>query len=113
MRSSSLRLIDLHVGFVRHELRFHFHEAQTFVFPTGIEARDPQDFAEKVRSVPPDVIFHHFVTAPMRLGRRENDFSAWMRGHGAEDVARRLEAVSPYGGDLHSLRERIAEICRL
>jgi hypothetical protein len=98
---------------VRHELRFHFNEAQTFVFPTGIEARDPRDFAEKVSHVPPDVIFHHFVMAPRRLGRRENDFSAWMRAQGAEDLARRLEALSPYSGDLFALRDQIAELCRM
>jgi hypothetical protein len=98
---------------VRHERRFHFHEAQTFVFSTGIEARDPRDFAEKVSRVPPDVIFHHFVMAPRRLGRRENDFSAWMRAQGAEDLARRLEALSPYSGDLFALRDHIAELCRL
>ena len=98
---------------VRHEHRFHFHEAQSFVFPTGIEAKDPRDFGARVRQVPPDSIFHHFVTAPMRLGRRENDFSAWMRSHGADDVARRLEGLSPYAGDLRHLRERIGEVCSL
>lgn len=99
---------------VRSELRFHFIEAQTFVFPTGIEARDVRDFAEKVRHVPPDVIFHHFILAPMRLGRRDNDFSAWLRGQGAEDLARRIDALSPYsGGDLFALRERLSELARL
>ncbi len=98
---------------VTEELRFHFQEAQTFVFPTGIEAHDPRDFAGRVMQVPPDVIFHHFVMAPQRLGRRENDFSAWMRAIGAEDLARRLEALSPYAGDLFALRQRISDLCRL
>jgi hypothetical protein len=98
---------------VRAEHRFFFVDAQTFIFPTGIEAKDPRDFAEKVTRVPPDVIFHHLVMAPMRLGRRENDFGAWMAGQGAEEIARRLNAVSPYSGDLFSLRARISELCRI
>ncbi len=98
---------------VREDLRFQFLEAQTFVYPTGIEARDPRDFADKVVRVPPDVIFHHFVMAPQRLGRRENDFSAWMRAQGAEELAGRLEALSPYSGDLYALRQRIADLCRM
>jgi hypothetical protein len=101
------------ISHVRSDLRFHFQEAQTFVFSTGIEARDPRDFADKVRLVPPDVIFHHFVAAPMRLGRRENDFSAWLRGQGAEELAGRIDALSPYSGDLYALRERISELSRL
>ncbi|MHB8874029.1 MAG: DUF5752 family protein [Myxococcaceae bacterium] len=98
---------------VRPEHRFFFVNAQTFVFPTGIEAKDPRDFAEKVARVPPDVIFHHFVMAPMRLGRRENDFGTWMASQGAEEFAQRLNNLSPYSGDLYALRARIAELCRV
>jgi hypothetical protein len=104
-----------HTEFIPHVLptqRFYFCEAQTFIFPVGIEATNPRDFAEQVTRVPPDVIFHHFVAAPIRLGMRENDFSAWFRTQGAEDLAARLEKLSPYEGDLYALRTRIAEICR-
>ncbi len=97
---------------VRDDLRFHFIDAQTFIFSTGIEARDPRDFADKIRQVPPGAIFYHFVMAPMRLGRRENDFSAWLHGQGAEELAKRIDELSPYSGDLYTLRDRLSELCR-
>ncbi|HUB08667.1 MAG TPA: DUF5752 family protein, partial [Myxococcales bacterium] len=58
--------------------RFFFSAARTFIFATGRSASTLRELSENVRRSGVDVIFHHFVTAPLRLGRRDNDFSAWI-----------------------------------
>lgn len=112
-------VVDRYLGdadYIQHVpegARFHFVEAQTFVFAAGECARDLREFAERVRKVGPDVIFHHFVVAPLRLGRLDNDFSAWIEGEWERpELAARLRNLSPYGVDLFELRDRIAELVR-
>ncbi len=91
--------------------RFYFTAARTFIAPTGRSARDLREFAAGVRGCGPDAIFHHFVIAPTRLGRRDNDFSVWLEGELSESaLADELSRLTPYDQDLYRLRDRIAEI---
>ncbi|MHB1843899.1 MAG: DUF5752 family protein [Deltaproteobacteria bacterium] len=91
--------------------RFFFSQAQTFVFPTGRTAQNLREFANEIRRVGVDTIFHHFVTAPSRLGRNDNDFSAWMAEElGEPELARQVRMLSPYTYDLFQLREQIGQL---
>ncbi|MHB8417421.1 MAG: DUF5752 family protein [Myxococcales bacterium] len=91
--------------------RFFFSAARTFVFPTGRSASSLRSFAENVRRSGADVIFHHFVTAPLWLCRRDNDFSTWIENELHEpELAIEIARLSPYDHDLFGLRERIAEL---
>lgn len=100
--------------FVQHvsrEATFHFLDAQMFVFSTGVQAADLMEFAQKIRTVGADSIFHHVVSAPLRLGQRDNDFSCWMAHEcGRPELAERLRAISPYTEDLFQLRDCIADL---
>lgn len=88
---------------------FYFRDAQTFVFPTGIEATNLEELAVRVRTVRPDVIFHHVVGARLRLGAR-NDFTAWIEDElGDPELAAKILALSPYRLNLNQLRDAIAE----
>lgn len=91
--------------------RFFFSAARTFVFPTGRSAASLRDLADGLRRSGPDVVFHHFVTAPLRLGRRDNDFSAWIEDELHEpELAIEIARLSPYDCDLFGLRDRIADL---
>jgi hypothetical protein len=93
--------------------RFYFIDGQSFLFPTGLSSDSIGSFAEAVRRAPVESIFHHFVAAPLRLGKRDNDFSQWLEfEQGASRAAQRIRELSPYSTDLFGLGERIAELAR-
>jgi hypothetical protein len=114
-RQALLGIVESYLGASEYGIRvpagkrFFFCAARTFVFPTGRTAVSLREMAEGVRSSGADVIFHHFVTAPLRLGRRDNDFSAWLEEELREpELAIEVARLSPYDHDLFSLREHIA-----
>ncbi len=91
--------------------RFFFSAARTFVFPTGRSAANLRELAENVHRSGADVMFHHFVCAPLRLGRRDNDFSVWVEDELREpELAIEIARLSPYEHDLFSLREQIGTL---
>ena len=91
--------------------RFYFLEGQNFLFPTGLSADSVASFGIAVRKAPAESLFHHFVVAPLRLGRPDNDFSAWLVSEqGAEKAAARIRALSPYSVDLFKLGDAIADL---
>lgn len=122
VRAARTRLIeevDRHLGaveYIQHvpAQRFHFLEAQSFVFPIGREARDLREFAREVRKVAPHVVFHHFIVAPLRLGPNENDFSLWIEEEWHQkELAQKLRELSPYSVDLFNLQQRIGDLVEL
>lgn len=119
-RNKLIEEVDRHLGSVEyiqrvpHPRQFFFQESQTFVFPTGREATDLPDFATELRKASPDVIFHHFVVATLRLGAGENDFSRWLEEEAKKpELAQRLRELSPYSVDLFTLQHRIADLVML
>jgi hypothetical protein len=42
--------------------------------------------------------------SPMRLKRPENDFSAWLKSIGEEDLAKEISGLDPYRLNLDGLR---------
>lgn len=116
-REALAKVVGEHLGaseYVAHVppgKRFYFSAAQSFVFPTGRTASTLAEFSKEVRRVGLDTIFHHFVTAPLRLGRRDNDFSAWLGDElGDRALAAEVAQLSPYQYDLSELRLRIADL---
>lgn len=100
-----------HVHAVGAKQRFYFVEGQSFVYPTGERADSVRSLADAVRRAPAESIFHHFVAAPLRLGRRDNDFSHWLETEqGATHAAERIRQLSPYQTDLFQLGETIAQL---
>ncbi len=114
-RDQLARIVTDHLGSTEYGIRvpagkrFYFSAARTFVLPSGVTASTLSEFEAGVRRCGPDAIFHHFVTAPLRLGRRGNDFSTWLEGElGETGLAEELAALTPYDQDLYKLRDRIA-----
>lgn len=113
------RLIEQHLGqteYISHCRRgqeFYFQEASTFVYPTGMSASTLTDFERQVRTVRPDVMFHHFISCRMRIGKQENDFSAWLEGElGETELANEIRTLSPYRHNLLTLRDAVGDVVR-
>lgn len=119
-RNKLIEEVDRHLGSVEyiqhvpHPRQFFFQESQSFVFPTGKVATNLPEFANELRKAPPDVVFHHFVVASLRVGAGENDFSLWLEEEAKKpELAQKLRELSPYSVDLFTLQHRIADLVML
>jgi hypothetical protein len=95
------------VGFKQ---RFCFQSSMTFIYPIGITADSVRSFAAAAREAPAESIFYHFVIAPLLEGKRDNDFTIWLRAQGLDAAAEEVRRLSPYSIDLWELGRRTAEI---
>jgi hypothetical protein len=89
---------------------FHFCRSRSFVLPTGIVARNPAEFFEKLPQVTNVSLYFHFFEARLRLGHATNDFSQWLGDQGEAELAQRINALDPY---IRSLDELKADIIAL
>jgi hypothetical protein len=86
---------------------FHFMASQSFIFPTPILAQSLSEFRTHLEQVSLNSLYHHMFDARLRLGRGENDFSAWFRGIGKPELADEVMRLDPYVHTLEGLRKRI------
>jgi hypothetical protein len=90
--------------------RFCFQSSRTFVYPIGKRADDVKAFAAVVKDAPAESLFYHLVVAPVLEGKRDDDFTIWLRAQGRDAQAAEVRRLSPYAIDLFDLGRRIAEI---
>jgi len=86
---------------------FYFMASQTFVFPTPNVVHTLGEFNAVLEHVTINSLYHHMFDARLRLGRGENDFSAWFRGLGQNELADKVQSFDPYAHTLEGLRKRI------
>ena len=86
---------------------FHFCESKSFIMPSGIVAQNIPDFFSKLPMVSNPSLYFHFFQARLRLGRRTNDFSAWLSYRGAPKLAEAIDKLNPYRMTLEELKEEI------
>ncbi len=91
---------------------FHFCEAKSFIMPTGLAAQDVPDFFAQLEKVSTSCLYFHFFEARLRLDRPTNDFSQWLRTHGEEKLARKIDNLNPYVMTLDELRGEIVKLGR-
>jgi maltose alpha-D-glucosyltransferase/alpha-amylase len=91
---------------------FDFVRSRTVEVPTGIEVRTLPELRQALLEVDASAIYFHLVEARLRLGRRQNDFAAWLeRALRLPDLAARMRAINPYGGSLERARTRLIQLC--
>lgn len=94
-------------------LEFHFQRSVSLVFSTGRVARNLEQFTRALEEVDTGSLYFHLIEAPLHLDSENparNDFSAWLdTGAGRPDLARAVEALDPYRGDLEELRGDLLE----
>jgi hypothetical protein len=89
---------------------FHFVSCVTFILPTPYVANTLSDFSTMLKKISIDSLYFHIFEAKMRLGKDENDFSAWLKGLGKKKIADAISHLDPYTMTLDSLRKRIIEM---
>jgi hypothetical protein len=115
-REALVRIIGDYVGRMEYtpsvgfKQRFCFQSSMTFIYPIGWTADDLRSFAAAAKEAPAESIFYHFVVAPVLEGKRDNDFTIWLRAQGCDDAAEKVRRLSPYSTDLYGLGRRIAEV---
>jgi hypothetical protein len=115
-REALVRIIGGYLGRMEHtpavgfRQRFCFQSSVTFIYPAGRTAESVRSFAAAAKEAPAESLFYHLVVAPVLEGKRDNDFTIWLRAQGCSAEAEAVGRLSPYSTDLHGLGRRIAEV---
>ncbi|KPJ74126.1 hypothetical protein AMJ52_01825 [candidate division TA06 bacterium DG_78] len=88
---------------------FHFISCLTFILPTPYVAHSVKEFRGILSKISINSLYFHMFEARMRLERDENDFSAWFKSIGKNDLARTISKLDPYTITLEGLRKKIIE----
>jgi uncharacterized protein DUF5752 len=91
---------------------FYFVQQDSLIFTTGQVARGVEEFAEALGRVGTSSIYYHLIQAPIRLGRRENDFSAWLEGCGEKELADRIRALNVYRWSIPVTQTHLVDLVR-
>jgi hypothetical protein len=92
---------------------FYFCRNVGVIQKTKYVAWDLEEFCEKLKLVGLRSLFFHFFEARLRLQRKTNDFSNWIKfNFGDEKLAEKIEKLDPYLYTMDELRDQIiALIC--
>jgi hypothetical protein len=118
LRAKIIAILETHVteGGRRTECRsgeeFHFMASRIFVLPTGLAARDLDEFAHHLSKLSINSIYFHMFDAKLRLKNGANDFSRWFRHVGNEALANEAQRLDPYSYTLDGLRQQIIALVR-
>jgi hypothetical protein len=91
---------------------FDFVESRIVQVPIGLEALSLGEFRDAVSQIDESAIYYHLLEARVRLGRRRNDFSAWLaESLELPGLAAKVQSLDPYVGGLEALRAQIVGHC--
>lgn len=95
-------------GGIKGKHKFYFCKYIGIVQKTKYEAWNLDGFCENLKSVGLRSLFFHFFEARLRLNKKTNDFSDWIKfNFQDEELARRIEALDPYQYTMDELRDKI------
>lgn len=89
---------------------FYFNQTVSLTFHAGIRAQNLAEFLIGIRHIDSGSIYHHFYEARMRLGSRNDDFSAWIEGTlGKPEIAEKIRSIDPFMHNIEGIRGHIVE----
>lgn len=92
---------------------FYFLRGTDIVAPTEYEVNNLDEFINALNYVGMRSLYFHFFDARLRLGRKTNDFSNWIRKSLEEpEIAAKINALDPYFITMDQLKQKIIDICR-
>jgi len=95
---------------VTGENDFHFLKSNSIVVPTPYFASDLREFVEVLRKITIDSLYYHIFESRLRLQKRSNDFSVWMRDSvGEHDLADKIDSLVPYTSTIEAMRSFIIQ----
>ncbi len=109
LRSALLRVLDSVPPQDRkreapQEAAFHFLRVRSVPVPLGVEAVDPVEAIDTWHRLDSGAVFFHLIQAPV-FGDVANSFPAWLRAHGADDLASQAEQSVSAGRPMARLRK--------
>jgi hypothetical protein len=116
LRKELVRILDSYIsgeGYLTDcpkDQEFYFMSCKIFVIPTPYTANNLMEFIEILRKISIHSLYFHMFEARMRLKVPENDFSAWFKGIGEEDLAREVSKLDPYNLTLEGLRTKLIDM---
>lgn len=117
LREKIVSIIDNYIGSnpesaaVQAKHKFYFCKNVGVVQKTNLIVWDLDDFCEILRKVGLRSLFFHFFEARLRLGKKTNDFSDWIKFNFNDEVlARKIESLDPYQYTMDQLRDKIIEL---
>jgi len=95
---------------VKGENDFHFLKSNSVVVPTPYFASDLREFVEVLRKITIDSLYYHIFESRLRLQKRSNDFSVWIRdSFGEHDLADKIDSLVPYTSTIEAMRSFIIQ----
>lgn len=90
---------------VNGEYEFYFIKSNSIMIPTPYFASDLREFIEVLRKITIDSLYYHIFESRLRLQKRSNDFSEWIRdSFGENDLADKIDNLMPYTATLDAMR---------
>ena len=100
-----------HLSRVPRGREFHFTEARSIVYSSGISARNLEELHDAFGRISIQSLFYHFVESRLRLGHQRNDISVWIENSlGNKELAERIGKLNPYFLNLWEMKETIKEL---
>lgn len=88
-----------------------FSESLSYVFSTGVQARNLAEFLIALKFIDPSSIYYHFYEARIRLRKEADDFSKWVdEVIKAPDLADQIRSIDPFMHNLEGIREHLIEM---
>ncbi len=92
---------------------FYFLRGTSIINPTAYEANTLEEFTSALEKVGMRSLYFHFFDARLRLGRKTNDFSNWIRQElGEPEIAVKINKLDPYFITMDQLKQKIVAICQ-
>jgi small-conductance mechanosensitive channel len=116
LRSVLVSVIEQHIAdnpnirLAAGETEFHFIKSVSVVLPTPYFASDLREFVEVLRKITIDSLYYHVFESRLRLQKRSNDFSVWIKdSFGENDLADKIDNLVPYTSTLEAMRSFIIQ----
>ena len=97
---------------VPHGREFYFLKNVGIISATPYVVSTIYEFIEALDKVGMRSLYYHFFDARLRLGRKTNDFSNWIRNNFENDIlAQKIEDLDPYFITMDELKIKIINLC--
>jgi hypothetical protein len=90
---------------------FRFIKSISIIIPTNYVAHDLREFVEALRILSLSSLYFHIFESRLRLGKGQNDFSAWLDSSLDEkELALEVARLDPYNYTLEGLRSSLIQL---
>ncbi|MFC1694199.1 DUF5752 family protein [Candidatus Latescibacterota bacterium] len=118
IRLELIDIIDQHLSSIKmipnvvYGQQFHFMKSQIIKVPTGITAKNLEEFVDSLKTVDASAIYNHFFESRQRDRKGRSDFSRWFKEVlDLKELADKFESIDSYMYSLEGLRGKLLDLC--